>query len=219
MMQHAPLFIVLLPVSAALLCMLFSRIQKNLGCWIVIGSIAAAFMSAVTVLQQVLADGGKPIHYWMGNWQPPLGIEFVIDPISGVLAVLITFISLLGSLYSLPFVKEEGWLHIGGYYTLYGLMTVGMCGMVITGDVFNLYVFLEVMSLSGYGLIALGGKKSMLAAFRYLLIGTIGASLYLLGVGYMYAPHALPYLPYSKYRSTHTCNQHLKGTKMHQWYQ
>ena len=66
-------------------------------------------------------------------------------------------------------------------------MTVGMCGMVITGDVFNLYVFLEVMSLSGYGLIALGGKKSMLAAFRYLLIGTIGASLYLLGVGYMYA--------------------------------
>ena len=187
MMQHAPLFIVLLPVSAALLCMLFSRIQKNLGSWIVIGSIAAAFMSAVTVLQQVLADGGKPIHYWMGNWQPPLGIEFVIDPISGILAVLITFISLLGSLYSLPFVKEEGWLHVGGYYTLYGLMTVGMCGMVITGDVFNLYVFLEVMSLSGYGLIALGGKKSMLAAFRYLLIGTIGASLYLLGVGYMYA--------------------------------
>ena len=154
-MQHAPLFIVLLPVSAALLCMLFSRIQKNLGSWIVIGSIAAAFMSAVTVLQQVIADGGKPIHYWMGNWQPPLGIEFVIDPISGVLAVLITFISLLGSLYSLPFVKEEGWLHIGGYYTLYGLMTVGMCGMVITGDVFNLYVFLEVMSLSGYFYVSL----------------------------------------------------------------
>ena len=94
MMQHAHLFIVLLPVSAALLCLLFSRIQKNLGSWIVIGSIAAAFMSAVTVLQQVIADGGKPIHYWMGNWQPPLGIEFVIDPISGVLAVLITFISI-----------------------------------------------------------------------------------------------------------------------------
>ena len=67
MMQHAPLFIVLLPVSAALLCMLFSRMQKNLGSWIVIGSISAAFMSAVTVLQQVIADGGNPIHYWMGN--------------------------------------------------------------------------------------------------------------------------------------------------------
>ena len=59
--------------------------------------------------------------------------------------------------------------------------------MIITGDVFNLYVYLEIMSLSGYALIALGGRKSMLAAFRYLLIGTIGASLYLLGVGYLYA--------------------------------
>lgn len=187
MMQHAPVMIVLLPVSAALLCMLFSRISKNLGSWIVIASIFGAFLSAVTALQQVIVRNGAPIHYWMGGWQPPIGIEFVIDPLSGILAVLITFISLMVAIYSRPFVKDEDWLHIGGYYTLFGLMTVGMCGMVITGDVFNLYVYLEVMSLSGYGLIALGGKKSMLAAFRYLLIGTIGASLYLLGVGYMYA--------------------------------
>ena len=90
------------------------------------------------------------------------------------------------ALYSRPFVKDEDWLHVGGYYTLFGLLTVGLSGMIITGDVFNLYVYLEIMSLSGYGLIALGGRKSMLAAFRYLLIGTIGASLYLLGVGYLY---------------------------------
>ena len=83
--------------------------------------------------------------------------------------------------------RKEDWLHIGGYYTLYGLLTVGLCGMVITGDMFNLYVYLEVMSLSGYGLIAMGGKKSMLAAFRYMLIGTIGASLYLISVAYLYA--------------------------------
>ena len=76
---------------------------------------------------------------------------------------------------------------MGGYYTLFGLLTVGLSGMIITGDVFNLYVYLEIMSLSGYGLIALGGRKSMLTAFRYLLIGTIGASLYLLGVGYLYS--------------------------------
>ncbi len=187
MTQHAPIFIVLLPVSAALLCMLFSRISKNLGSWIVIASIFGAFLSAVEVLRQIVHGGGTPIHYWMGNWQPPIGIEFVIDPINGLLAVVVTFIALMVSIYSRPFVRGEGWLHVGGYYTLFGLMTVGMCGMVITGDVFNLYVYLEVMSLSGYGLIALGGKKSMLAAFRYLLIGTIGASLYLLGVGYLYA--------------------------------
>lgn len=187
MTQHAPVLIVLLPVSAALLCMLLSRISKNLGSYVVIASIFGALVSAVTVLQEVLANGGKAIHYWMGNWQPPIGIEFVIDPINGILAVLTTFIALMVSIYSRPFVKDEDWLHVGGYYTLFGLMTVGMCGMIITGDVFNLYVYLEVMSLSGYGLIAIGGRKSMLAAFRYLLIGTIGASLYLLGVGYLYA--------------------------------
>lgn len=187
MMQHAPVFIVLLPLTASLLCMLFSRISRNLGSWIVMASIAGAFASAVTVLKQVIANNGQAVHYWMGGWEPPIGIEFVMDPLNSVLAVLVTFISLMVSLYSRPFVKDEDWLHVGGYYTLFGLLTVGLSGMIITGDVFNLYVYLEIMSLSGYGLIAFGGKKSMLAAFRYLLIGTIGASLYLLGVGYMYA--------------------------------
>lgn len=150
-------------------------------------SIAGAFASACLVLQHVLENGGATWHYMMGGWIPPIGIEFALDPLNSILAVLVTFISMLVSLYSRPFVKDEDWLHVGGYYTLFGLLTVGLSGMIITGDVFNLYVYLEIMSLSGYALIALGGRKSMLAAFRYLLIGTIGASLYLLGVGYLYA--------------------------------
>lgn len=187
MTQHAPVLIVLLPLTASLLCMLFSRISKNLGSWIVMASIAGAFANACIVLQRVLESGGKTWHYWMGGWEPPIGIGFALDPLNSILAVVVTFISLMVSLYSRPFVKDEDWLHVGGYYTLFGLLTVGLSGMIITGDVFNLYVYLEIMSLSGYGLIALGGRKSMLAAFRYLLIGTIGASLYLLGVGYLYA--------------------------------
>ncbi len=187
MTQHAPVLIVLLPLTASLLCMLLSRISKNLGSWVVMASIVGAFANACIVLQHVLAAGGKTWHYWMGGWEPPIGIEFALDPLNSILAVVVTFLSALISLYSRPFVKDEDWLHVGGYYTLFGLLTVGMCGMVITGDVFNLYVYLEILSLSGYGLIALGGRKSMLAAFRYLLIGTIAASLYLLGVGYLYA--------------------------------
>ena len=69
----------------------------------------------------------------------------------------------------------------------YGLLTVGLCGMTLTGDVFNLYVFLEVASISCYGLVALGGGKSILAAFRYLLVGTVGASFYLIAVGILYS--------------------------------
>ena len=187
MTQHAPVLIVLLPLTASLLCMLFSRIRKNLGSWIVMASILGAFINACIVLEKVISSGGKTWHYYMGGWMPPVGIEFALDPLNSILAVVITFISLMVSLYSRPFVKDEDWLHVGGYYTLFGLLTVGLSGMIITGDVFNLYVYLEIMSLSGYGLIALGGRKSMLAAFRYLLIGTIGASLYLLGVGYLYS--------------------------------
>ena len=150
-------------------------------------SLLGAFASSVASLREVLAEGGKSIHYWMGNWAPPIGIEFAIDPLNTSVLCMITFISLVVSFYSRPFLQNEDWLHYGGYYTLYGLLTVGLCGMTVTGDVFNMYVYLEIMSLSGYGLIALGGKKSMVAAFRYLLVGTIGASLYLIGIGYIYA--------------------------------
>ena len=185
--SHAPVFIVLLPLTAALLCLCFSRVQRKLGAWIMQAALAGAFVAALSTLCDVLQHGGRMLHYWMGNWKPPIGIEFAVDPLNSAVLVMITFLALVISFYGKPFLVHEDWLHYGGYYTLYGLLTVGLCGMVVTGDVFNMYVYLEIMSLSGYGLIALGGKKSMVAAFRYLLVGTIGASLYLLGVGYVYS--------------------------------
>ena len=101
MIQHCPVLIVLLPLTAALLCLLFSKFNKNLGSWLVIGSIAGSLACSLQVLHQTLTSG-EAIHYWMGNWEPPLGIEFVIDPLSAVMAVLITFISLkpLTSIFS-----------------------------------------------------------------------------------------------------------------------
>lgn len=184
---HAPVFIVLLPLTASLLCLAASRIRREFGAWLVQLSLLGAFISSVATLREVLAGNGKMIHYWMGNWQPPIGIEFAVDPLNASVLCMVTFIALVVSFYSKPFLVREGWLYYGGYYSLYGLLTVGLCGMTVTGDVFNMYVYLEIMSLSGYGLIALGGKKSMLAAFRYLLVGTIAASLYLIGVAYIYA--------------------------------
>lgn len=184
---HAPVFIVLLPLTASLLCLLFSRISRTLGAWFVQLAVAGSFISSIVTLQTVLTNATKSVHYHMGNWVPPIGIEFAVDPFNASLLCMMTFISLGTSFYAKPFLVHEDWLHYGGYYTLHGLLTVGLCGMTVTGDVFNLYVYLEIMSLSGYGLIALGGKKSMIAAFRYLLVGTIAASFYLIGVGYLYA--------------------------------
>ena len=187
MSQHFPVLIVLLPLTAALLSPFFSLMHKQAGKWIAIAALFGAFLCSAGLLLQVTADGGQTIHYWMGNWMPPLGIEFVVDPINAVIVTMITFVALCTAIYSTPFLKKSNWLYMGGYYTLMALLCVGLSGMTLTGDVFNLYVYLEIASLSGYGLIALGGNKGTLAAFRYLLIGTIGASLYLLAIGFMYS--------------------------------
>ncbi len=187
MSQHFPILIVLLPLSAALLSPFFSYFYKQAGKWIAMAALLGSFLCSVGLLLQTVADGGQAIHYWMGNWAPPLGIEFVVDPINAVIVTMITFLAFLTAMFSTPFLKKSNWLYMGGYYTLMALLCVGLCGMTLTGDVFNLYVYLEIASLSGYGLIALGGNKGILAAFRYLLIGTIGASLYLLAIGFMYS--------------------------------
>lgn len=187
MSQHFPVLIVLLPLSAALLSPFFSFMYRQAGKWIAVAALAGSFLCSVGLLLQVTAGGGQVIHYYMGNWVPPLGIEFVVDPINAVIVAMITFLAMCTAIYSTPFLKKSNWLYMGGYYTLMALLCVGLSGMTLTGDVFNLYVYLEIASLSGYGLIALGGNKGTLAAFRYLLIGTIGASLYLLAIGFMYS--------------------------------
>ena len=187
MSQHFPILIVLLPLTAALLSPFFSYFHRHAGKYAAIAALAGSFLCAVGLMLQTIQGGGQVIHYWFGNWAPPLGIEFVIDPINGVIVLMVTFIALLTAIFSTPYLKNSNWLYMGGYYTLVALLCVGLSGMTLTGDVFNLYVYLEIASLAGYGLIALGGDKGTVAAFRYLLIGTIAASLYLLGVGFMYA--------------------------------
>ena len=187
MSQHFPFLIVLLPLTAALLSPFFSYFHKQAGKWVAVASLFGAFLCSVGLLMQTVQDGGQAVHYWMGNWAPPLGIEFVIDPVNAIIVTMITFLAMMTAIFSTPFLKKSNWLYMGGYYTLMALLCVGLSGMTLTGDVFNLYVYLEIASLSGYGLIALGGNKGTLAAFRYLLIGTIAASLYLLGIGFLYA--------------------------------
>lgn len=185
--QHFPVLIVLLPLTAALLSPFFSYLHRQAGKLAAVLALTGAFLCSVGLLLQTVQDGGQAIHYWMGNWAPPLGIEFVIDPINAVIVTMITFLALMTTIFSTPFLKKSNWLYMGGYYTLMALLCVGLSGMTLTGDVFNLYVYLEIASLSGYGLIALGGNKGTLAAFRYLMIGTIGASLYLLAIGFLYS--------------------------------
>lgn len=184
MMENLPVLIVILPLMGAMLCPIICYFNRNAGKWLITGAMSASLIMSVMQLSQILKSG--EIHYWFGNWKPPYGIEFALDSLNGVIVVLICFMGLVSTIYSMPFFDGFSRFKTAGYYSVLSLLVTGLLGMSSTGDVFNLYVFLEITSLSGYTLIAMGGDKGALSAFRYLLIGTIGASFYLLGVAFIY---------------------------------
>ncbi|HXE81524.1 MAG TPA: proton-conducting transporter membrane subunit, partial [Vicinamibacterales bacterium] len=118
---------------------------------------------------------------------PPWGIEYVVDPLGGLMAALVSVFAVAAAVYAGPFVQQLRPRDAGVFHAVYLLLTAGLLGIVVTGDLFNLYVFLEISSLAAYALLALGGGRSVVASFRYLLLGTAAGTLYLLGVGCLYA--------------------------------
>lgn len=185
MTAHLPVLIVVVPLAAALLVPLVAMLSTLLARVVSLLAVAISLVSAIGALARVLAEGNW--HYYLGGWAPPWGIEYVIDPLSGMLAVLVAFFGVLAAFYAGPYLRDKSPTAQGSFYALFLLLNAGLLGMVATGDVFNLYVFLEISSLAGYALIAYGGNRATVAAFRYLIIGSVAASFYLLGIGYLYA--------------------------------
>ncbi|MCK4943856.1 MAG: NADH/ubiquinone/plastoquinone (complex I), partial [Candidatus Aminicenantes bacterium] len=169
--------------TAALIPIIASR--KN---WIafpfsLLASLISVFISIYNILL-VLQKGS--VRYFFGGWAPPIGIEYVLDPFSAFIVLVINSIAFLVLIHSKRVVENEHPDRRTPYYAVVMLMLCGFNGIVLTGDFFNLYVFLEISSLALYGMIAIGEKKSPIAAFRYLIMGTIGASFYLLGTGFLF---------------------------------
>jgi multicomponent Na+:H+ antiporter subunit D len=183
-MEQAPVLIVVIPLLFAIVNPLLGWWKRDLCYfWTLLALTVSAGCSVVT-LTQVLENG--TIHYSLGNWAPPYGIEYVIDHLNGIMLILVSISAWLVAIYSKQSVQRETSGKEVYFYTILLLQVVGFQGIVITGDLFNLYVFLEVSSLTGYALIAVGEKGALLASFRYLIMGTVGACFYLLGVGYLY---------------------------------
>jgi multicomponent Na+:H+ antiporter subunit D len=183
--SHLPI----LPVLALFLGALFvpaygmrNRAAAHPISLLMLGVFAAATFA---LFQNVLADGA--IHYRLGGWEPPVGIELVVDTLSAFMLLIISLISVLVCVYARVAVRKEMPSKEVPFYGVMFIMLLGLTGMVLTGDLFNLYVFFEVSSLAGYALMAVGDRKAPVSAFRYLILGTLGASFYLLGVGYLYA--------------------------------
>jgi multicomponent Na+:H+ antiporter subunit D len=144
----------------------------------------ALFLMSLSVI------GRETSVYWMGGWIPrlgvPLGINLVLDATSIFMLVVITLISFLVTVYSIQYMDK--FTSKSRFYSLFLLMVAGMNGVALTGDLFNLYVFLEIASIASYALVAFGCEHEELeASFKYLVLGSVGSTLILFGIAIIYA--------------------------------
>ncbi len=186
---HAPALLIAIPLFLAPIMALQPSGRFAWGL-----SIAAAVISLyfAILLQALVQDSPSGIlSYALGRWPVPLGIEFRITALNSLFLVLISAIGVLAAIFAGPSVAAEVPREKHAmFYCLLTLVLVGFCGVAITGDAFNLFVFLEICSISTYVLVALGAgrdRRALPAAFNYLIMGTIGASFYIIGIGFLYA--------------------------------
>lgn len=184
MSQHYPALLVIVPLLAALIISAAGWLRKQLCYPIAIVALSVSAYSSVGLLLRVLQEG--VVHYRLGGWAPPWGIAYYVDHLNGLILPVVAVVALVNLIASQKSIAREFPEKIGAFYTLYVLMVTGLLGIVVTGDVFNLYVLLEIAALTGYGLLAMGEDRAPLATLNYLYMGTIGACFYLLGVGYLY---------------------------------
>lgn len=180
-----PALQVVLPLAGAALCALVDR--RDVA-W-VIATLVSFTMPVIAVLLVIQVLSGGPVTYAFGGWEPPYGIEYRVDVVNGFLLVLVSVIGAIVMPYARLSVaaeipeNQQAW-----FYCVYQLCLAGLLGMAITADAFNAFVFMEISSLAMYVLIALGNdRRALVAAYQYLVLGTIGATFYVIGVGLLYA--------------------------------
>ncbi len=182
--SNIPLFVLAAPLLTAFFVNLLGRLNKIWIAPLTLGSLALSMLMSICVLAQVMTNGA--FNYTVGSWKAPYGIELVIDHLSAVMLLLVSVSALLASMSALKSVFQELPDKEYMFFTLYLIFIAGLYGLILTGDAFNLYVLLEITSITTYGLIAMGQGRAPLASFNYIIMGSLGACFYLLGVGYLY---------------------------------
>lgn len=180
-MPNLPAFLFLVPLMTALVLAMVGFFRPK-WCW------GLAFSASLTIL--VLSIVGTShvfsvgeISLKLGQWPVPLGIELLLDRLAAPFSVAIAVVAVIVIGAS----RGSGIARSASFFACSLLLVAGLMGIVVTSDLFNLFVQIEITSLSAYGLVAAGGKGAPRAAFRYLIIGSLGASFYLLGAGFLYA--------------------------------
>jgi multicomponent Na+:H+ antiporter subunit D len=151
---------------------------------VAVAGVALAALAAALALVQAL--DGQQLRYYLGGWAPPLGIEYLVDRVSAFAATALMGVALLVVIATRRIALVEFGNRLGIFYGLVLLMLAGIAGMIVTHDLFNLFVFTEIGSLAAYALVFMGGPSGMIAGFRYLILGSIGGGFFLIGVGFLH---------------------------------
>lgn len=185
MTEHLPVLQVAIPLMAAVICAALPWPRAAWVCSLLTSWLA--FGISILLLRQVLVTG--PVSYEMGGWPVPWGIEYRVDVLNAFVLLIVTGVaSAVTPFAGTSLAREIEARHLPRYYAAYLLCLTGLLGITITGDVFNLFVFLEISSLSAYTMVAMGpDRRALTAAYRYLIMGSIGATFIVIGIGLLYA--------------------------------
>lgn len=184
--DHLPVLPVVVPLVAAPACVLLPRGTPAWG--FAAATSWVTFVLAVVLLMTVSEAG--TLTYALGGWQAPLGIVYRVDLAGAIVMALVSGMAALVLPYARQSVLAEvGEAQTSAFYGAFLVCLTGLMGVVATGDAFNVFVFLEISSLSTYALVAMGARqdrRALTAAFTYLVLGTIGATFFVIGLGLLY---------------------------------
>jgi multicomponent Na+:H+ antiporter subunit D len=180
-----PLFVVI-PLAGAFLIMILGRFFSELNKYL--ASLILLILVVISIYS--LINTGKNLSlYKVGGWEPinkiPIGIYMVMDGFTVIVLCIINIIGFLSAFYSIAYIKR--YTAENYFYALFCLMVAGMNGVVLSGDLFNIFVFLEISVISAYALVAFGVEKNELeASFKYQVLGGLASFLILFGIGFIY---------------------------------
>lgn len=176
-----PVLLIAVPLGLAFAAPLFGLISRRIPKYIPPAAMLFNFVLSVSLMPSTLEG---PIVVSIGGWSPPFCINLAVDSVSILFSALIALVGFLISIYALDYIREGA---TEKYHTLYLLLLVGATGVVLTGDIFNLFVFFEILCISSYALVAyLGNRAGVESGIKYLIQGAIGSSLILIGIGILY---------------------------------
>ena len=184
-MENAVTVFVIVPLATAFLIPLLDKIFRSGSLARVLAMLAGAALIVLSLT--AVRTSGEPV--WLGEWsmkaRGATGISLVSDSLARLMLVLINGVGFTALLFSLGYMKR--YTSPALYFSLFFLMLAGMNGVVLAGDLFNLFVFVEIAAIASYALVGFGCESEELeASFKYLILGAIGSAFILLGVGVIY---------------------------------